>query len=153
MGCVALGTSMFFNRALWGSTAQSCDGGGRVRIIGTPLWCSWDRGDEVWQDPEDFVGKQNPQAPSLSSAPALEQRLWGQQTSMVLCALPPLMLLFSFLCYPFYPHCPVNNRTSLEHSIKQLLSRNIPLKRNIHQLLFSSSYLQLFPEHLSNIKQ
>lgn len=100
-----------------------------VRVVGTPLWCSQDRADEVWQNPESFVQKQNPQAPSLSAAPALEQSLWGEQTSMMLCALPPLVFLFSFLCCPFYPHCSINKITLLEHGIKHLLCKTIPLKR------------------------
>lgn len=44
-----------------------------ARVIGTPLLCSQGRGDEVRQDTEDFVGKQNSQAASLSAAPAPEQ--------------------------------------------------------------------------------
>lgn len=61
-----------------------------------------------------------------------------------LCPTSTCCSSFLFLCWPFYPHCPINTKTFLEHGIKHLLCKTIPSKRmggNIdHQFCFPPIY-------------
>lgn len=145
-----MGTRASFNGALRGSSTRACGGERQVMGalgLGTLMFCSCGGGDRVRQDFEHFVGKQNPQAPSLSAAPAPKQ---SSSRSADLCnsyvRYLHLLLLFSLIC------CPVSMGTLSEYNIKHSLCKSILseiMGGNTHQVFCSIKLPSVYNYSLS----